>query len=90
MNDLKNIHHLSYLLRLWRTEELRDFEWRASLEIPGTGQRIGFANLEQLFVYLMDLTEGRATTQHTTEKPETRKRNEDMNTNHPDKEAIMK
>ena len=58
MNDLKNTHSLSYLLRLWRTEGLRDFEWRASLEIPETGQRIGFANLEQLFVYLMDLTEG--------------------------------
>ena len=57
-NDLKKTHHLSYLLRLWRTEGLRDFEWRASLENPETGERIGFANLEQLFVYLMDLTEG--------------------------------
>ena len=78
MNDLKNRHHLSYLLRLWRTEGLRDFEWRASLEIPGTGQRIGFANLEQLFVYLMDLIEGHATTRHTTGKPETGTRNEEL------------
>ena len=75
MNDLKNTHHLSYLLRLWRTEGLRDFEWRASLEIPETGQRIGFANLEQLFVYLMDLTEGQATTRPRTEKTETRNSN---------------
>ena len=71
-NDLKNTYSLSYLLRLWRTEGLRDNEWRASLEIPETGQRLGFANLEQLFVYLMDLTEGQATTQHRTEKPEIR------------------
>jgi hypothetical protein len=74
MNDLKKTHHLSYLLRLWRTEGLRDFEWRASLEIPETGKRIGFANLEQLFVYLMDLTEGRATTRYTTEKTGTQEK----------------
>ena len=77
-NDLKNTHHLFYLLRLWRTEGLRDFEWRASLEIPETGQRLGFANLEQLFVYLMDLTEGQATTRPGTEKTETRKSNEEL------------
>jgi hypothetical protein len=75
MNDLKNTHSLSYLLRLWRMEGLGDFEWRASLEIPETGQRIGFANLEQLFVYLMDLIEGQTTTWPGTEKPETRKNN---------------
>ncbi len=78
MNDLKKTHHHSYLLRLWRTEGLRDFEWRASLKIPETGQRIGFANLEQLFVYLMDLTEGHTTTRPRIEKPETRKRNETL------------
>lgn len=75
---MKNTHSLSYLLRLWRTGGLRDFEWRASLEIPETGERIGFANLEQLFVYLMDLTEGQAPTRPSTEKTETRKRNEEL------------
>lgn len=78
MNDLKHTHHLSYLLRLWRTEGLGDFEWRASLEIPETGQRIGFANLEQLFVYLMDLAEGQTTTRYRTEKTEARKGNEEL------------
>ena len=78
MNDLKKPHHLSYLLRLWRTEGFQDFEWRASLEIPETGQRIGFANLEQLFVYLMDLIEGQATTRPRTEKTETGKRNQEL------------
>ena len=71
-NDLRNPHRLSYLLRLWHMEGLGDFEWRASLEIPETGQRIGFANLEQLFVYLMDLTEGQATTRYRIEKSEAR------------------
>ena len=46
----------SYLLRLWRTDELEGFNWQASLEIPETGQRIGFASLEELFGYLMDMT----------------------------------
>jgi len=32
--------------------------WRASIEIPNTGKRIGFASLEQLFSFLMDLSEG--------------------------------
>jgi hypothetical protein len=76
MNDSKKTQRLSYLLRLWRTEGLGDFEWRASLEIPGTGQRLG--NLEQLFVFLMDLTEGQATTRPGTEKTETRKRNREL------------
>jgi hypothetical protein len=31
--------------------------WRASIEIPNTGKRIGFASLEQLFTFLMDLSE---------------------------------
>jgi hypothetical protein len=31
--------------------------WLASLEVPTTGKRIGFANLEQLFAYILDLSE---------------------------------
>ena len=38
MRDLKGTHYISYLLRLWRTEELQGFDWRASLEIPATFQ----------------------------------------------------
>lgn len=73
-NNLKSTHRFSYLLRLWRS----DGQWRASLEIPETGQRIGFANLEQLFAYLMDLIEGNGKVQYSTEKKrtdETGKRN---------------
>lgn len=46
----------SYVLRLWRTDEPGDFNWQASLEIPETGERIGFPDIEGLFAYLMDLT----------------------------------
>jgi hypothetical protein len=55
-HDLKRSCRRSFLLRLWRTDEPGSFNWQASLEIPETGQRIGFASLEELFGYLMDLT----------------------------------
>ena len=54
---MKSPQRLSYLLRLWRNPEPENFEWHASLEIPETGERIGFATMEALFTYLMDLTE---------------------------------
>ncbi len=53
----KNKPRISFLLRLWHPEEPASSIWQASLEVPGTGIRIGFASLEQLFVYLMDLSE---------------------------------
>jgi len=42
----------SYLLRLWQTRDGEKHVWRASLESPGTGQRHGFASLEDLFTFL--------------------------------------
>ncbi len=52
-HDQKRAHYLSYLLRLWCPEESQLACWRASLEDPHTGERIGFANLEELFAFLM-------------------------------------
>jgi len=78
MNDLKDPNHFSYLLRLWHTDGLGGFNWRASLEIPETRKRIGFANLEQLFAYLMDLIESNVNMQQSIEverTDETGKRN---------------
>jgi len=50
---------LSFILRLW-AEGAAPADgaacWRASLDDPRTGQRRGFASLEQLFVYLMEAT----------------------------------
>ncbi len=54
--DLKCSRRCSYLLRLWRNDGAGGTDWRASLEIPKTGERIGFASLEELFAYLMDQT----------------------------------
>lgn len=50
----------SYLLRLWRSNGPEETGWQASLEDPHTGERIGFANLEHLFTYLIELTKGQA------------------------------
>jgi len=54
--DLKSSNRRSFLLRLWRAGEPRDINWQASLEIPTTGKRIGFASLEELFAYVLDLS----------------------------------
>lgn len=42
----------SYLLRLWRAADHEKPLWRASLEEPATGKRVGFIGLEALFAFL--------------------------------------
>ncbi len=44
--------YISYLLRLWQTQDGGRLVWRCSLESPGTGERHGFANLQDLFDFL--------------------------------------
>ncbi len=53
----KQQRYLSYLVRLWQTSDGTKQIWRASLEIPGTGERQGFARLEDLFDFLQTQTE---------------------------------
>lgn len=55
--DSKHTQRRSYLLRLWRTNRTAHPSWHASLEDTRTNERMGFANLEQLFAYLMALLE---------------------------------
>jgi hypothetical protein len=62
--DLKSPNRYAYLLHLWQCAG----QWRASLEIPKTGKRLGFSSLEQLFAYLMDLIEGNLNKQSNAEK----------------------
>jgi hypothetical protein len=54
IKDMASPNRFAYLLHLWHSTG----QWRASLENLETGNRLGFANLEQLFAYLMDLIEG--------------------------------
>lgn len=44
--------YLSYLLRLWQTQSGGELVHRASLESAHTGERVGFANLDDLFEFL--------------------------------------
>ena len=55
--DKQQTTSFSYLVRLWATGVAHQRVWRASLEDVQSGQRRGFANLEQLFVFLMEQTE---------------------------------
>lgn len=50
--------YYSYLLRLWPATERGQTVWRASLENPHTGERLGFATLEQLVSFLREQTAG--------------------------------
>ena len=44
--------YLAYLLRLWQVTDAGKLVWRASLEDPHTGERLGFASLEALIAFL--------------------------------------
>ena len=50
---MQNRRYLSYMLRLWQenagTTPGAPLLWRASLEMPQAGARLGFASLEDLF-----------------------------------------
>ncbi|HNP72241.1 MAG TPA: hypothetical protein PLO33_12705 [Kouleothrix sp.] len=47
----------TYVLHVWR--EHPNAPWRASLRASGSQERIGFADLEQLAIFLFRLTEQR-------------------------------
>jgi hypothetical protein len=49
--------YMSYLLRLWQTKSTGEFVWRASLESPRSGERMGVHRLEDLFAFLREQTD---------------------------------
>ncbi len=52
-------YYISYLLRLWRETNAGEAPlWRASLEHPQSGERVGFASLIELFHFLWGETAG--------------------------------
>jgi len=50
--DPKRRGHVAYLLRLWRVDNGMEAIWRASLQDVRTGERLGFAGLDEAFAYL--------------------------------------
>lgn len=55
-DQTKQMDYVSYLLRLWR-ESGQKATWRASLEDPVTGERLGFASVDELFDFLQKCME---------------------------------
>jgi hypothetical protein len=55
--------YLSYLIRLWRVREMGQDVWRASVQHPGTGERVSFRTLDELFVFLRQQTGAVSTSQ---------------------------
>jgi hypothetical protein len=53
-------HYLSYLLRLWQVTLAGEVAWRASLECPHTGDRLGFADLDSLWSFLQSQMQSEA------------------------------
>ena len=51
------VNSRTYILRVWCADETQTGAWLASLEEPSTGERLGFSSLEQLFVFIMELSE---------------------------------
>jgi hypothetical protein len=48
--------YLAYLLRLWRMQGEGAAGWLASLTSPDSGERHGFAGLDDLFLFLQRKT----------------------------------
>jgi hypothetical protein len=46
--------YYSYLLRLWREKGSASIQWRASLQDPHSGERVGFAHLNELVAFLRE------------------------------------
>lgn len=55
--DGQKILYHSYLLRLWCAGQAEVGCWQASLDDPHTGERIGFASLEEMFTFLIEQVE---------------------------------
>ena len=65
----EQLDYISYLLRMWRANGEGKEVWRASLENPHTGERLGFASLDKLFAFLQQQT-GAVPAQMTIEMSE--------------------
>jgi hypothetical protein len=62
--------HLAYLLRLWRVDNGPEAIWRASLQDVHTGERHGFAGLDEAFAYLRQQLEPPVKSQHPDGGPD--------------------
>ena len=59
MNDEPDAYQ-TYILRLWRARCEGEWQWRASIESPHTGERRVFTSLPELFAFLLEKSEQKA------------------------------
>ena len=52
----QGVAHFSYLLRLWQVPTDGEHAWRILLESVQTGEKCGFASLQELVDFLGQLT----------------------------------
>jgi hypothetical protein len=50
--DSRRPRYLSFLIRLWQVKMRGGWQWRASLESPGSGKKQSFPSLEHLIAFL--------------------------------------
>ncbi|MFN2186478.1 MAG: hypothetical protein ACK2UU_21050 [Anaerolineae bacterium] len=48
--------YLAYLLRLWQVRDKGQIGWRASVENAQTGEKVGFAHLDEFVAFLRERT----------------------------------
>ena len=63
-------HALVYLLRLWRITNGEQVIWRAALQDVRTGERRGFASLDQAVAFLRQELEGPPEPRHPDRDPD--------------------
>jgi hypothetical protein len=61
--------YCTYVLRLWRMRGEGAAGWRASLMTPASGERHGFANLDDLFLFLRRQTGAGAEGEDDKDRP---------------------
>lgn len=49
-------NYFSYLMRIWRSEDPLQGGWFASLEEPSTNKTLFFKTMEELFVFLDEIS----------------------------------
>ena len=68
--DPRRRGHLAFLLRLWRVDNGQEMIWRASLQDVRTGERLGFAGLDEAVAYLQQQLESPPEPRHPNRDPD--------------------
>ena len=62
--EKSRVHVLAYMLRMWQISDGEQPVWRASLQDVYTGERLGFADLDEATAYLRRRLDPRSEVEH--------------------------